>query len=160
MAPHHTPVLQDANKKPRYEEARVSGIALPTRQRLPWEGANTVGDLGKIRPLWEATKSATAQREWTSSPTSVIPLKDFSWAVAPSPKPATCDSVDVRGDKKRVEGESGVLMEPRGRALVHPAGPLLLEYAREGCPVNVGRPWSKEEIVAAAERGPHKSALA
>ena len=153
-------MLQDATKKPRYGEARVSGIALPMKQRLPRECTNTDGDSGKIRPLWAAAASAIAQRERSSSPTSVIPLKDFSWAVAPSPKPATCDSVNGRGDKKRVEGESGVLMEPRGRALVHPAGPLLLEYAREGCPVDVGRQWSKEEIVAAAERGPHKSALA
>jgi len=36
---------------------------------------------------------------------------------------------------------------------------MLLEYARNGCPVDVGRRWSKTEILAAAERGPHISAL-
>lgn len=43
--------------------------------------------------------------------------------------------------------------------MLHPAGPLLLHYAREGCPVDVGRPWSKDEIMTAARRVPHKSAL-
>ena len=50
-------------------------------------------------------------------------------------------------------------MRPRGNAKMHPAGPLLLKYARNGCPVNVGRQWTKREIMTAAERGPHKSAL-
>lgn len=50
-------------------------------------------------------------------------------------------------------------MESRGRALVHPAGPLLLEYTKDGFPVDIGRPWSRDEIMTAVERGPHKSAL-
>ena len=62
--------------------------------------------------------------------------------------------------KVATEGELGRLMEPRGQTLVHPAGPMLLEYARDGCPVDVERPWTKDEIMAAAERGPHKSTLA
>ena len=69
-------------------------------------------------------------------------------------------TVECRETKKRREGESGRLMEPRGRALAHPAGALLLEYATEGCPIDVGRPWTMAEILTAAERGPHKSVLA
>ena len=36
---------------------------------------------------------------------------------------------------------------------------MLREYAAKGCPVSVGRDWILEELEAAAERGPHKSAL-
>jgi len=50
-------------------------------------------------------------------------------------------------------------MFPQGRARVHPLGPMLLQYAQDGCPVEVGRVWSKAEILAAAERGPHMLAL-
>ena len=50
-------------------------------------------------------------------------------------------------------------MFPRGRAVAHPAGPILLEYARNGCPVDVGQNWSRVDIMAAAERGPRISAL-
>ena len=51
------------------------------------------------------------------------------------------------------------LVTPRWRAMQHPAAPLLLEYARVGCPVDVGRDWTLEELEAAVARGPHVSAL-
>jgi hypothetical protein len=51
------------------------------------------------------------------------------------------------------------LMVPRIRALDHPAAPLLKEYASQGCPVDVGRDWTLEELEAAVEKGPHSSAL-
>ena len=41
------------------------------------------------------------------------------------------------------------LMRPRLRALQHPTAPLLREYASQGCPVDVGRDWSLEELEAA-----------
>ena len=50
-------------------------------------------------------------------------------------------------------------MCPRGLALHHPAAAVLLDYATGGCPVKTGKPWTREEIVAAVERGPHVSAL-
>ena len=50
-------------------------------------------------------------------------------------------------------------MCPSGRALHHPAAPTLLRYATRGCPAETGRPWSKKEMEAAVERGPHVSAL-
>ena len=121
------------------------------------------GTLGLLQPIGEIVKSTGAKQTRLGSPTSVIPLRDFSWASAPptsSPGPRYAVAVKELATKERGESGSGRLMEPRGRALAHPAGPLLMEYAREGCPVDVGRPWSKLEIMTAAERGPHKSALA
>ena len=51
------------------------------------------------------------------------------------------------------------LVCPRWRAKIHPAAPLLREYARQGCPVSVGRNWTAAELQAAVDRGPHASAL-
>ena len=45
------------------------------------------------------------------------------------------------------------------RTLNHPAAPLLKEYASQGCPVDVGRDWTLEELEAAMKKGPHASAL-
>ena len=121
------------------------------------------GTLGLVQPLGEIDKSTGATHTRSVSPTSVIPLRDFSWASVPPPSrpgPRYAVAVNELAKKERGELGSGRLMEPRGRAFAHPAGPLLLEYARQGCPVDVGRPWSKLEIMTAAERGPHKSALA
>jgi hypothetical protein len=41
----------------------------------------------------------------------------------------------------------------------HPSGELLKEWVQLGCPTRTGRPWVKEEIWEAVERGPHQSAL-
>ena len=51
------------------------------------------------------------------------------------------------------------LMCPWMRALDHPAAPLLKEYASQGCPVDVGKNWTAEELEVAVEKGPHSSAL-
>jgi hypothetical protein len=48
-------------------------------------------------------------------------------------------------------------MCPQNLALHHPAAEKLLQYAAGGCPANTGRPWSKDEMEAAIERGPHAS---
>jgi hypothetical protein len=50
-------------------------------------------------------------------------------------------------------------MCPSNLALHHPAAEKLLQYATGGCPANTGRPWSKEEMQVAIDRGPHVSAL-
>ena len=49
------------------------------------------------------------------------------------------------------------LMRPRGDALRHPAAKDLLEYATKGCPVDCGRPWTKEELQAAIDKGNSKT---
>ena len=50
-------------------------------------------------------------------------------------------------------------MCPTGLALHHPAAQILTEYAMLGCPTETGKPWTKEQMQAAIDRGPHKSAL-
>ncbi len=50
-------------------------------------------------------------------------------------------------------------MAPWGQALHYPAGPLLQEWELYGCPTHTGKEWSREEMSAAIERGPHQSAL-
>jgi hypothetical protein len=50
-------------------------------------------------------------------------------------------------------------MCPSGIATSHPAGELLHEWSRIGCPTRTGRPWTKDEIWEAVKRGPHRSAL-
>ena len=50
-------------------------------------------------------------------------------------------------------------MCPSGIATSHPAGELLQEWSQIGCPTRTGRPWTKDEIWEAVERGPHRSAL-
>ena len=50
-------------------------------------------------------------------------------------------------------------MCPRGLALHHPAASTLVQYATFGCPVNTGDPWTREQMQAAIDRGPHVSAL-
>ena len=50
-------------------------------------------------------------------------------------------------------------MCPTNLALHHPAASTLLEYATNGCPVNTGKLWTKEMMLAAIHKGPHVSAL-
>ena len=51
------------------------------------------------------------------------------------------------------------LMWPRGQvAMSHPAANLLHEYSTIGCPVDTGKDWTHEQIVAALKRGSHVSA--
>ncbi len=50
-------------------------------------------------------------------------------------------------------------MCPAGIATLYPVGELLAKWSQLGCPTKTGRPWSKEEIWAAVERGPHQSSL-
>ena len=53
----------------------------------------------------------------------------------------------------------GKQMHPRGRAVNHPAGALLSEWATYGCPTCTGAEWTLEQMEAAIARGPHQSAL-
>ena len=49
-------------------------------------------------------------------------------------------------------------MTPSGPALSHPAAPMLLEYAHEGCPAETGPDWSLELLDEAVQHGAHPSA--
>jgi len=59
------------------------------------------------------------------------------------------------GDRKPYQDA----MCPTGQALGHPAAQLLQEYAHMGCPVRTGRPWTRDMMEEAVQRGPHQSAL-
>jgi hypothetical protein len=50
-------------------------------------------------------------------------------------------------------------MAPQGLALKHEAADLLLDWEQFGCPTQTGCNWTLEEIQAAINHGPHKSAL-
>ena len=50
-------------------------------------------------------------------------------------------------------------MAPQGLAQKHEAADLLAGWEKFGCPTQTGRNWTLEEIQAAIDRGPHKSAL-
>ena len=50
-------------------------------------------------------------------------------------------------------------MAPQGLALKHEAAAILKDWEQFGCPTATGRDWTTEEIQAAIDRGPHKSAL-
>jgi len=45
------------------------------------------------------------------------------------------------------------LMSPSGRALRHPYGPALLDYAEHGCPVDTGPNWTREMLEAVGRAG-------
>jgi hypothetical protein len=50
-------------------------------------------------------------------------------------------------------------MCPANLALHHPAAALLTEYATLGCPMETGANWTRQQLQAAIDRGPHASAL-
>ena len=50
-------------------------------------------------------------------------------------------------------------MAPQGLAQKYEAAQLLANWEKFGCPTQTGRNWTVEEIQAAIDRGPHKSAL-
>ena len=52
------------------------------------------------------------------------------------------------------------LMEPHPPfGINHDTIPLLNRYAKEGCPVKCGKPWSRATIELLLRRGPHRSAM-
>ena len=51
------------------------------------------------------------------------------------------------------------LMQPQDLAKAHDYGPMLEEFGARGVPVDCGEDWSREQIMTAIERGPHKGAL-
>lgn len=50
-------------------------------------------------------------------------------------------------------------MWPHGLAKQHPTAALLDEYSNNGCPVEMGVPWTIEGIVQALKTGPHISVM-
>jgi len=92
-------------------------------------------------------------------PTSVMPMTNFAWVENPSAG-LTLDKASRLERDLTHDGKCITHIEPRGKTLMHPDGPLLVRYAQNGCPVDVGRPWTAKQKMTASEQGHHKSALA
>ncbi len=87
------------------------------------------------------------------------PAPSAQSSTAPSLTPSGTPTATANTDPVQVPAQDRIgLMWPRGVANNHTAAPLLHDYSINGCPVNCGRPWTKDEIMAAIERGAHKSA--
>lgn len=54
-------------------------------------------------------------------------------------------------EERMRQDTQGRQMYPRGRAITHPAGPLLKEWATYGCPTCTGKNWTVEQMQAAIE---------
>ncbi len=62
--------------------------------------------------------------------------------------PITTALIKVRG-----------LVCPQIQAIEHPSTPLLHKYAATGCPLDMQDNWTRTQLEAAVQRGPHVSAL-
>ena len=86
------------------------------------------------------------------APGNVIDLLvNFDWVNGYS-VPGRKSCLKIKRETAKKEGMFSILMQPTNNALQHPAGPLLLKYAENGCPVEVGRSWTPEKITAAVKR--------
>ena len=66
---------------------------------------------------------------------------------------------ELTGTDGVINGKLRGIVFPRWRARQDPDQNLLLQYARVGCSVLVGRDWTPDEMEAAVTKGPHSSAL-
>ena len=66
---------------------------------------------------------------------------------------------ELTGPDGAIDGKLRGLVFPRWRARRHPVANLLLQYARSGCPVSVGRNWNPYEMEAALTNGPYSPEL-
>ena len=91
-------------------------------------------------------------------PKKKISLLRSKQASAPPSMQKTVDTgftTKVSNRTERKTGEFIGYMCPSGISLHHPMADLLLEHAKNGCKVNCGANWSREQIEAAIDKGPH-----
>jgi len=68
------------------------------------------------------------------------------------------DDTNIRAPLTSAQHKSTTAtMNPTNLAKSHPAYPILLHYAQNGCPIDCGPPWSHEHITAAVHQGNHPS---
>ena len=105
------------------------------------------------------TEPTTLLTQPPAEPAVAPPQPQPPEAKAPPPPilPTTQTSNSAHSSPQQEPQRIG-LMWPRGIANNHRAAPLLHSYSIHGCPVDCGRPWEKEEILAAIHRGAHISA--
>ena len=66
---------------------------------------------------------------------------------------------ELTGPDGVINGKLRGLIFTIWRARQHPVANLLLQYARVGCLVLVGRNWNPDEMEASVTKGPHSSAF-
>lgn len=153
------PVRYPSKNVVGYKGTKTHITVLPSTNAPPnYVMPRSEGKSALLRLVWDAHASVVAPRGATKITPHVIPMDNFGW-ISEDLNMAHLTAAR-RDEKLKADGESSALMIPRGEACMHPAGPMLTEYAKGGWPVDVGKPWTKDEIMAAAVRGPHVSALA
>jgi hypothetical protein len=69
------------------------------------------------------------------------------------------DTRHLTEDQRKYQCVFNGLMAPSGEALKHLAAPMLLDFARHGCPVDTGPSWTQAQIEAALKKGAHPLAM-
>lgn len=113
-------------------------------------------------------RSVTPRTKCIPPAPAAAPLQSGNWASGASPARGPNDGsrndTCVRNMIPHVNediadlGKLILLMRPQDVAKAHEFGPVLEHYAVHGMPVDCGADWSREEILAGVERGPHQLA--
>jgi len=86
---------------------------------------------------------------------TLLPAPPASVPAATTLIPTTATALDLaQSEYSSLHGP----MRPHPSIAPHPAFPLLMQYAKMGCPVDCGPNWSKDHLQAAINRGNHPSA--
>ena len=95
---------------------------------------------------------------WT--PSDAVMAEAFKPSAPLFPEPVTAPQLTESQSKSLVQPilSERDLMYPRAAALDHPAAADLLQYAKQGCPLDCGRNWTINELEQAITNGAHKSA--
>ena len=142
QAPAHTPVSMriEAPQKeqtpstPTLFPPQPHTLHIPTPKIGVYAIYNMISNPGSsMRTSWKAKLAPIATAAPPHSPASVIPLTSFDWALS------AAGTTQQHKDNTTTQGKETDLMWPRDRARVHPAGLMLFQYARDGCPVDVKR---------------------
>ena len=95
---------------------------------------------------------------WT--PSAAVMAEAFKPSAPLFPEPVTAPQLTESQSKSLVQPilSERDLMYPRAAALDHPAAADLLQYAKQGCPLDCGRNWTINELEQAITNGAQKSA--
>lgn len=157
----------------RVSESNGSPLRRPketAKRRATWDPATPDPDLTAAAEPGFAKDGCirNAKLRVTGTPERIKALKAATVALAPSWMDMALehesDDDDERDGLRSVQSKYPNLlhrlMSPSGRALRHPFGSVLLDYADNGCPANTGPNWTREMLEAAVNAGPQPSARA
>ena len=157
-APFHQEIGCAANPKPSAAAPKslASEAAAAPSPVSPHEDPHsetpTPSAAGKSSPASEAVAAPCPASPHAEPGTSVDPLLALAMATAVAITHAPCLDTFLRGKQQPT-----LSAPPAGTP--HPATGLLQEYAKQGCPAEVGDPWPIETIKQAISTGPHASTL-